>query len=275
LNNARTAKAAVAELEASGERLSSLVEELTGESLTYATPAIFERRRSLLRAASKMLATKGFHGFTVKDVCVEAGVSPYTLYKAFESKERLVAVALATRFRAFHERTSTLFPAATLDGVVCRLIYSDRALIEDSATTKAVIAIHYSPSVDESVRRVCREKGRLIYSPWANALFRQGQLRRGVNPAELTEDLTSVLFAVCWDWARGAFDDEAFLQRKLKVMLAFMAGVTRGAAQAEITALLTDLLGPQKRLQELRQLSVSNWLAERDAGKGSLSRIGF
>lgn len=48
-----------------------------------------ERRRSIVRAAIPIFASRGFHGATTRDLAAAAGVSEALLYRHFPSKEAL------------------------------------------------------------------------------------------------------------------------------------------------------------------------------------------
>jgi AcrR family transcriptional regulator len=239
--------------DAEGLGLSSLIQQLTEEELIYATPAIFERRRRILTVARQLIQQHGYTGFTVRDVCDQAGVSPHTLYRAFESRERLIAVVIAIYVRDFRDEARPAFPEPTLEDAVCRLMLSNRTMLSNPALSKALVAIHYSATADATLQRVVSGKGQIIHADWTNSLFHQGQLRRGLTPAKLIADFTTILFSVCWEWARGRIADEDFLDATLTVMLTFAAGATRGGAQAEAGALLADLLGPRKRIRALEE----------------------
>lgn len=49
---------------------------------------------AILRAALELLAERGVHAFRVDDVAKRAGVGKATIYRRYESKERLVAAAV-------------------------------------------------------------------------------------------------------------------------------------------------------------------------------------
>lgn len=237
--------------------LSNLIQELTAEALVYVTPAIFARRRRILEVARALIQERGYADFTVREVCERAKVSTHTLYRAFESRERLIAVAIAVYVRDFHARVTSAFPGATLEDAVCRLVLSGRTMLANPRLSKALIAIHYSPTADETLQRVAGEKGRIIHADWVHALFHAGQLRRGLTPARLVDDLTTILFSVCWEWARGRVDDADFLAAQLKVMLTYATGATRGAAQTQTSALLADLLGSGTQIAALEDRATS------------------
>src|SRR5260370_1153389 len=50
-----------------------------------------ERREAIVKAVRKVLAEKGFHGTTTRELAEEAGVSEALLFKHFPNKESLYA----------------------------------------------------------------------------------------------------------------------------------------------------------------------------------------
>lgn len=66
---------------------------------------------TILAATLKLLASKGFHGFSIRDVAKEAGIATGTLYLYFEDREDLInklhgqiIYRVGTELRATHER---------------------------------------------------------------------------------------------------------------------------------------------------------------------------
>jgi TetR/AcrR family transcriptional regulator, repressor for uid operon len=59
----------------------------------------YDRRDEILAAAQRCFVRSGFHGASMHDICLEAGMSPGNLYRYFPSKEALVA-GIAERDRA-------------------------------------------------------------------------------------------------------------------------------------------------------------------------------
>ena len=56
-----------------------------------------DKQKTILQAASRVFASKGYHSSTVSDVAAEASVAAGTIYLYFEHKEELLA-GLFTRF---------------------------------------------------------------------------------------------------------------------------------------------------------------------------------
>jgi len=56
-------------------------------------------RRRLLDAAIRVVASKGYDGARIRDICREAGISTGAVYGRWESKDELVREAVAERLR--------------------------------------------------------------------------------------------------------------------------------------------------------------------------------
>ena len=87
------------------------------ENLTYGSPKIFERRRRILETARLLIAERGYDGFGIRELCERASVAPQTVYKAFESKERIIALAIRHHFQLFAKQQAYHFDKASLEGV--------------------------------------------------------------------------------------------------------------------------------------------------------------
>lgn len=79
----------------------------------------------ILDAAIAVMAEHGYHGTSVRDIAVRAGVSPAALYHHFASKQQLLATIMERGIEALLQRTRAALDAAGEDPVE-RL----RALVE-------------------------------------------------------------------------------------------------------------------------------------------------
>lgn len=231
--------------------VTAMIEEMTSETLTYSTTNIVERRRRMLEVVLELIVEKGHAGFSVREFCARASVSAFTLYKAFGSKERLVAVAIGSRNRVMQQLDAGELPAETLDGVVQRLILNDRRMIADKSLSNAMISIHYSGSMDENLWRVIRESGDQIFNPWTRAAHARGELRDGLSPDHVAEQLSSLILSVGWEWFRGTIPDEDLIFSKLETALLYAHGATLGDTRGEVAAMLDDLLGSRQHFNTL------------------------
>lgn len=66
----------------------------------------------VLRAAIAVMAEKGYHGTSVRDIAVRAGLSPSALYYHFASKQELLATIMERGIEELLRRTRAVLDAA-------------------------------------------------------------------------------------------------------------------------------------------------------------------
>src|ERR1700752_5132014 len=72
------------------------------------------RRTQILDAAARVLAERGYHRTTVRDIAREAGIADGTIYLYFSSKQELL-LALIARLGRFAERRADFAEHADMD----------------------------------------------------------------------------------------------------------------------------------------------------------------
>jgi TetR/AcrR family fatty acid metabolism transcriptional regulator len=72
------------------------------------------RRTQILDAAARVLAERGYHRTTVRDIAREAGIADGTIYLYFSSKQELL-LALIARLGRFAERRADFAEHAVMD----------------------------------------------------------------------------------------------------------------------------------------------------------------
>ena len=77
------------------------------------------RREDILAAARTLITKHGFEGVTMRELALESGVTPKTLYALFESKERLLLTAVEERYRYLYQ----MIDEAQIEHGIDRLFY--------------------------------------------------------------------------------------------------------------------------------------------------------
>jgi TetR/AcrR family transcriptional regulator, repressor for uid operon len=173
-----------------------------------------DRRDEILAAAARCFVRDGFHGASMHDICVEAGMSPGNLYRYFPSKEALVA-GIAERDRAevakqFASADLSHGLFAVLEGMAQRHFAETDA--EELLLCTEVMAearrnpeiARISASFDADVRK------------WLGELFRAA-VARGDIPANIDVEGAVTMVMIIADgisWRRAvdrAFDAQAFI----------------------------------------------------------------
>lgn len=246
----------------------SLPESILGENLVYSSPKMFERRRRILQTTRELIARHGYDGFSIRDLCQEAGVAPHTVYKAFDSKERLVALSIRQYFLSFIESHQFLNDRSTLDGVLERIIVSDHHMHGVREFVIAIVAIYFSQTAEKDLQIAARMNIQNTLEPWAVALRERGHLRVGLAVQPFIDGISSLMFNMSLEWCRGNINDEEFLFGKLRALLIFASGATRGAGRKEIDQRLGTLLA---RRELTSSIAVSGLANETQVSAGALA----
>lgn len=228
-----------------------LTSSLLNENLIYASPKIFERRRRILATTRDLIETHGYDGFSIRELCQRANVAPQTVYKAFENKERLVALTIREAFSRFLEARHFRHGGITLSGVIERLIASHYNLLGMRQFVLALVAIYFSPTAGDDLRVAARTNIVITLIPWAHALAEKGQLRAGMSLDHFIQPIIGSMFAVSLDWCRGELSDDEYLDAKLETLLICASGATRGQVRREADEFLSDLLKDRKLIGSL------------------------
>ncbi|MDB5423591.1 MAG: TetR family transcriptional regulator [Phenylobacterium sp.] len=242
-----------------------LAESIINENLVYSSPKIFERRRRILQTTRDLIARQGYDGFSIKELCHAAKVSPQTIYKAFDSKERLVALSIRHYFLTFIETQHFHNDKATLQGVIERLVVSDSHMRHSREFATAIVAIYFSPTADEDLRVAAELNILVTLQPWVLGLRERGHLRVGVSLEPFLIAIVGLLFNLSLEWCRDNISNEEFLLRKLEALLTYASGGTRGAGRKEIDLYLTDLLGRRELISVIEAQAVGSSANAKDA----------
>lgn len=102
-----------------------------GEAATTGRPS--ERRDAILRAAAQIIGERGISDTRIADIAERAGVSPGLAVYYFESKDRLLAEALAYAENRFYDETmADLAELSTSRDRLVRLIERSCPMLDDA-----------------------------------------------------------------------------------------------------------------------------------------------
>lgn len=234
-------------------------ETLSTENLVYSSSKMFERRRRIMEETRLLVAEHGHEGFNMRDLCRRAKVAPQTVYKAFESKERLVAIAIRQHFHVYSANQAYHYDASTIQGVIEHIAVSHESMRNVREYAKAITAIYFSQTADPDLRAAASYNLMGTIQPWVASLRRGRALRKGVTADDFTDAVVHLLFSTTFEWCLGNIDDDDFLFKKLERLLVYSAGATRGEAQKEINRYLGDLFGRRQLIKAIhRNVSFQN-----------------
>lgn len=227
-------------------------EPILQSNLVYASENILNRRRRILLTARSLVAKHGYDGFSIRELCREARVAPQTVYKAFESKERLVALSIREHFTTFIANQRYKHEPHTLKGVVERLVVSDSHMSDHREFVVTIVALHFSSTADADLRDAARLHFLVTIEPWASALEKREELWPGIDACSFVNDVANLMFGVSLEWCRGRFSGARFIREKLRVLLVYTVGATTGATRKEAELLLRDVCDAGKAWTTIR-----------------------
>lgn len=208
-------------------------------NMTNSSSAMFERRRRILDEARKMIGRDGLEGFSIRELCKRADVASRTLYNAFESKENVIALSIASYFESFERILQFDRQTPSFENALAHQITTTLRNQQIPSYLHAVSALYFSPSLPPRIRAVLLEIGGRAWKPWIDTLVLQRQLHKGVESGTLLIDLSNLLFAKVHEWGLGYLDDEAFQSRSVESVLIHLAGAMKGAAHASVRGACT------------------------------------
>lgn len=206
--------------------------------LIYSSPAIHERRRRILDETRKMIAERGLSDFSMDEIGQRAGVAKRTLYNAFQTKERMIAIAIHEYFQSYLTHIPFTAPVGSMQRNVERLIFMIRRDLQIRNYVGAIVSIYFSADSDSDIWKTMHAMSVEPNLQWIMPLKAKRQLQPWVDPETLADDLVRIAYATLNDWRRKRIDDDKVMVQFVCACLTVAAGATRGAARKEIEEML-------------------------------------
>jgi AcrR family transcriptional regulator len=156
------------------------------------------REDEIIRAAQEYLETRGYFGMSMDDISERVGISKATLYQHFDSKEALVAKALARHVHAFITLVETEMvegetPGKALERVFRKLIYGryafGRALLNDSIGAQD---LYQRLCTNDELNQEFKRMGELVQGLVARAQA-SGEIISSVSAEFVTQTIFSLI----------------------------------------------------------------------------------
>jgi AcrR family transcriptional regulator len=149
-----------------------------------------EKRRTILDAAVRVFARKGFHTSRVGDIAEEAGVAHGLLYHYFASKDEVLETIFKEHWTALLDRVHAAEetgddPVEQLRGITQAMFHS--WVTEPDVVRVVISEIARTEAISEHVGELVRPIGAI------RRVIERGQAR-GVFRADLDADLAAIVF---------------------------------------------------------------------------------
>jgi len=217
--------------------------------------AIAERRRRIIREATRLIAQDGFEKFNLRGLAQRADVSLRTVFNAFQNRENVIALSIWYYFESFDRYIVHSTPSDTLAGAIERLVTTHLRARRVEGQMRATTALYFSPTAHPSIRKVMQDIGGGFFRGWLRAISQAGHLKPGVDVERLIVSIANAEYAVNHEWSLGLIPRTEFLFRLLEATLLLLSGGTTGDARSQIERLLGDLYNNGRVLGEMIKIA--------------------
>ncbi|MHA6627270.1 TetR/AcrR family transcriptional regulator [Pseudonocardia sichuanensis] len=185
----------------------------------------------ILDAAIAVMAEHGYHGTSVRDIAVRAGVSPAALYHHFTSKQQVLATIMERGIEALLQRTATALDAAGEHPVDrLRALVEVQVLFHLEDQRGTLLGTSELRALEEPVRSAHRAK-RLQQQRYFDATVADG-VAREVFTTSLPDEAARAIVVMCtgvagWFSAGGRLS-RAQVVRRYQQLALDMVGARAG-----------------------------------------------
>lgn len=223
-----------------GQGKRNMVEADGDNGLIYSSPAIHERRRRILEETRKMIAEHGLAGFSMDEIGKRAGVAKRTLYNAYQTKERMIAIAIHEYFERYLQSIPYTGEIGSMQRNVERMIFVIQRNRQLRNYISAIMSIYFSSEAGSDIWNTMHSMAVDSHLQWINSLRSKRQLQPWVDPQRLADDIVRLEYAIINDWCRGKIEDDEVVYHLVRAFLTTAAGAARGAARKEIEDMLIE-----------------------------------
>jgi AcrR family transcriptional regulator len=231
----------------------------------YSSRAIVERRQRILKETRKLIADNGLQGFSIRELCRRADVAQRTLYNAFHSKDRLIALAIGEAYDYVNSHVRYRTSPETLEGILDRTIAVNLRNRGARNYTRTVTSLYFASDVSEDIWRVLQHIVFQNLMQWLKRVEADGELRPATDVTQLGATFASMEYGIINDWAQERISDEEFLPRLVKGILYLTIGATTGSVRKSAQAYLEEI----ERSGELPKFPLAVWRPRSDMSEFS------
>lgn len=178
---------------------------------------------AILQAAIAVMAEHGYHGTSVRDIALRAGVSPAALYHHFASKQQVLATIMERGIEALLQRTRSALDAAGDDPVDrLRTLVEVQVLFHLEDQRGTLLGTSELRALEDPVRRIHRAK-RLQQQRFFDGVVADG-VAQGTFTTSLPQEAARAIVVMTtgvagWFSARGRLSRAEVVRRYQRLAL--------------------------------------------------------
>jgi len=207
---------------------------------SYFSPRQQARRERILQAARDLIAEKGYDGLTMRDLASASDVSDKTLYNLFDSKDRLVMIAVADLLGEIARRVEAKSQQPGLEAV---LLYSDstmRQILETPAYAEAMARGLFQAEANTALVDVLLSANERFLRRELYAALQRKQLLADTDVAVTARMLAGHMWGILLLWNKGLLTLEELSSMATHSLCLSLAGIVRGQGKTLIARRLEN-----------------------------------
>ncbi|MEH6757429.1 MAG: TetR/AcrR family transcriptional regulator [Parasphingorhabdus sp.] len=182
----------------------------------------------MLAEARRMIAEGGLENFSIRKLCQRADVAQRTFYNAYESKDRLIALAIREAYDDFQKFISYRTDPFSLEGVIDRTLSTNRRNFKVRNYTKAIVSIYFSSTTSNDIWKTIQDMTQTGWADWFKVLKEQGLFKEWAEPDRVANEMANLQYSIISDWCLGRLPDEEYLSALFTATLTILIGATKG-----------------------------------------------
>lgn len=188
-----------------------------------------------------MLREGGIEGVSIRKLCARVDVSPRTIYNAFESKERLVALAIREAYESANRNVRFRTSADSLGGVIDRLIFNYRNSMKTPHFARSISTLYFAAGLSPDIWAALQSMMLRFLAPWLDKVAADDGLQPCVEVGRLAESIVTSAYATSHDWSEGRVADQEFLRRLVEGMLRLASASMKGPERTKVETMLSQI----------------------------------
>lgn len=200
--------------------------------------AQIEQEANLLALAREELTRWGYDGVTMQALADRAGVVKKTLYNRYGSKDGLLLTAIAEVVDSYRGQAAQT--EAGIPAVLAMRTGGNRQLVATPEYAQAMTRALMQADAEHPLVALLLGDAMTSQVRHLEIAARQNELRHGIEPRALAEQLTGHSWGLILLWVKGLLPLSSFEQQSLTGMLTLLLAATRGPRHEALAAMLVD-----------------------------------
>ena len=212
-----------------------------GRARVYGSLRLIQRGERILEVTREMLSEHGYHGVTMREVAVRAGVAKKTLYDRFASKDELVLSALREVLRGVEARAQAAAEQGGIDAIIAHGVAVSRQVVRAPKYAAAMgHALFQADPKNTLIDALVGDAARRHEHALTQAQQR-GEVPQGIDVARMGLQLSAQSWGVLLLWMKGLLPVRQVEREIKRAHLMTLMVLTQGRRQELLRKSLAEL----------------------------------